>query len=388
MKSKVHIIGPIGDVGGRELETGFIAKTLISDGYDVHITSTINYTDDSQLFGFVDKKQVSQLNQLILQKNLWFRFWAYLSYLRGNKNKLLSDYCSNAVSRKTGYRFSAVKILKAMVDSADLVVLCAQISSTFIKEIVEYGFVTDKPVVIRTSSMILESDRIHKSWLEKVTYFIHHSESNAKRLSFLQHHKYKIIDQCTFRENEMLAIEPACKFQSLLFIGRLAPEKGVLELVEYFKRYGSGLSLSLIGNGPLHEELVVLCKAANNISLKGFVSQNDIVEQIRASDAIIIASIGESGPLVGLEAMASARLVISTSVGAMPERLAGLQNQFWFNIYDEESFKQMLNMLRSLTLDQIETIALENRKRYLARYKREAIENLYKKVIFRLQNPD
>lgn len=383
-KANISIIGPIGDIGGRELETGFIVKTLIDDGYNVHVTSTLNYTDNSQLFDFVNKSDVSQLNSLMVKKSLWLRFWAYVSYIRAGKSKPLSKYCSNAISRKIGYKSKAIKILKTKVDYADVIVLCAQISSAFVKEIVEYCFEENKPVVIRTSSMIIESDKVHKTWLNKVSLFIHHSESNASRLSFLKTHNYKIIDQCTFKEDEMLALSPTNKFKSLLFVGRLSPEKGILEFVDFFKHYGEGLDLTIIGTGDLQDKLELLCKGSTNIQLKGFVPQQEIVEFIKVSDAIIIPSIGESGPLVGLEAMASARLIISTKVGAMPDRLKGLSNQFWFNIDRGESFKKVVEKIRTMIPEQIETIALENRKRYLANYNRNNLENVYKSVIFSL----
>ena len=81
MKQNLLIIGPIGDIGGRELETGFIANTLNKD-YNVNIISTANYTSKSQIFDFVSKAQIVNLNQLVFNQNLWFKLLAVFSHLK------------------------------------------------------------------------------------------------------------------------------------------------------------------------------------------------------------------------------------------------------------------------------------------------------------------
>ena len=317
MKQNLLIIGPIGDIGGRELETGFIAYTLNKD-YNVNIISTANYTSNSQIFDFVSKEQISNLNQLIFNQNFWFKLLAVLGYLKSSKRGLVLDYVSNSLAQKMGYRNYALNQIKKKIDNADAVIICAQISSNYIKEVIEYASSKQKPTLFRTSSTIKYSNVHNKEWLEKVTLFTHHSLSNAKRLAFLENHNYQLIDQCTFKEADMLKIEPTNKFKSLLYIGRLSPEKGISELVSFFKNNQIDLNLKIIGDGQLYNELKIECSQLKNVELLGFLNQDEILDYIDQSDAIIIPSHEESGPLVGLEAMASARLVISTKVGAMP----------------------------------------------------------------------
>ncbi|WP_066219250.1 hypothetical protein [Formosa haliotis] len=78
---KVLIIGPIGDIGGRELETGFIAKTLSSVA-SVKILSTGNMTHNSQIFNFVSDKQIINLKKHLYNSNLFFKVLAILSSLK------------------------------------------------------------------------------------------------------------------------------------------------------------------------------------------------------------------------------------------------------------------------------------------------------------------
>ena len=385
MKQKILIIGPIGDIGGRELETGFIANTL-SEDYDVTICSSSNYTLKSQIFDFVSENQITNLNQLIFKQNLWFKVLTIFSYLKASKKRDILSYVSNSLSKKTGYRNYALSQIKKRIDNTDVVLVCAQISSNYIKEVIEYASFKQKQILFRSSNTIKESALDHKEWLNKVTLFIHHSLSNAKRLSFLDRHNYQLIDQCTYKEDVMLKIQPVDTFKSLLYIGRLSSEKGISELVHFFKENMIDLNLKIIGDGQLYEELKDECNELKNVYLLGYLNQDEIVDLIESSDAIIIPSHEESGPLVGLEAMACARLVISTRVGAMPSRLTGCKNQFWFDINNLETLELALNYIKTINSSEIEEIALENRAKYLDKYQMSVIKNQYKNAIFSLFN--
>lgn len=376
-KKNILIIGPFGDFGGRELETGFIAKSLMDENSDVSIISTMSCTSKSQIFEFIEPEQLKVLDDLVIKKNILFRVLAFISYLKSKNKKPLSFYASNKFSKKLGYRSYVTKALNNLIEKTDLVIVCAQISSAYVKDIVEFAFNNKKPVIIRTSSKISENDKKHKEWLEKVTLFFHHSESNAIRLSFLEHHNYQIIDQCTYREKDLLALTPPKMFRNILFIGRLSPEKGIIELVNYFKTYGDGLNLNIIGDGSLYDDLKTLSQSEDNINLLGYKSQDEIIAYINANDAIIISSFEESGPLVGLEGMAAGRIIISTKVGAMEERLKETPNQFWFETPNSKSFDKTLQKLLQLKSSEIETISNSLRDRYKKKYTFQHISSQY-----------
>ena len=385
MKQRLLIIGPLGDIGGRELETGFIAETF-SEVYNVKIFSTGNLTSKSQIFDFVSQDQVMTLNGKILKKSPWFRALSYLSYLKSSKKKPLVNYTSNSLSKKMGYRAFAISQIKDEIDKCDFIIICAQISSNYIKEVVEYANSNNKPVVLRTSATIKATDVVNKSWLNKINLFIHHSLSNAERLSSLENHNYVLIDQCTFKEVEMLKIEPANTFKRLLYIGRLSSEKGIKELVEFFQNNEVDLDFKIVGDGDLFEVLNSYCDDLDNVHLLGYLNQNEILEHIRLADAIIIPSHEESGPLVGLEGMASARLILSTKVGAMSDRLEGSKNQFWFNINDPQSLRKVIEDIKKFSASEIKGIAEGNRLKYLEKYKKSHIKSQYKNTIFNLIN--
>jgi glycosyltransferase involved in cell wall biosynthesis len=385
MKQNLLIIGPIDDIGGRELETGFIANTF-QDSFKVKILSTINHTSKSQIYDFVSSEQVNQLDKVIYKKKTWFKLLAIISYLKASCKQSVLNYVNNNLAKKTGYRAFALSLIKQTIDNCDLIIICAQISSNYVREIVEYASTRDKPIVLRTSNTIKISDVEHNHWLDKVNLYVHHSLSNAQRLSSIKPYNYILIDQCTFKEEVMLKIKPVTKFKTLLYIGRLSPEKGINELIDFFKNNKTGLKLRIIGDGNLFNEVHNKCSELKNVHLFGFLNQEEIISHIKESDAIIIPSHEESGPLVGLEAMASARIVISTKVGAMLDRLKGCENQFWFDIDNSESLKSVLDTIKSFNSQKIESIAEENRNRYVEKYKMANIKSQYKNAIFNLLN--
>lgn len=385
MKRKVLIVGPLGDFGGRELETGFIAETLI-EAYEVKILSTGNLTSKSQIFDFVSKNKVVTLNQKISKNSLWFRILKCFSYINSNKKQPLINYTSNNLAKKTGYRKFAIQQILEEVDDSDVVILCAQISSNYVEEIVNYANSKKVLVVLRTSMTIKKHQLVDKNWLHKIDLYIHHSQANAAQLSGLKSHHFTIIDQCTYMEAEMLKIKPTEKFSSLLYIGRLSAEKGIKELVTWFKKHGIKLKLNIVGDGDLYSEIKEMSKDLDSLNVLGHLNQKDILQHIKASDAIIIPSLEESGPLVGLEAMASARIILSTKVGAMPERLQGATNQFWFQINDDDSLLRCIGAIEMLDSHQLREIALENRAVYLKNYREKEIRSQYKNAIFKLIN--
>ena len=114
-------------------------------------------------------------------------------------------------------------------------------------------------------------------------------------------------------------------------LSRLSPEKGLRWLVDAFARLRreTDLDVRLVIGGTGEEEEAIRARVAGHgleavVSLAGYVE--DKVAFHRAVDVFVVTSDAEGGPISGLEAMASGRILISTPVGAMPDRLAGSQD--------------------------------------------------------------
>jgi glycosyltransferase involved in cell wall biosynthesis len=117
----------------------------------------------------------------------------------------------------------------------------------------------------------------------------------------------------------------------ILSVGRLVAFKGFEQLIDagaVLAKRGHDFICEIIGDGPLHEPLQARIdheNLASRVILLGSLSQAAVFERLRATDIFALPSIvDEKGasdifPTVILEAMASARPVVSTRLAGIPE---------------------------------------------------------------------
>jgi len=106
----------------------------------------------------------------------------------------------------------------------------------------------------------------------------------------------------------------------ILFLGRLEPAKGIHELlaaVELLAPRYPHLRLVLAGSGPM------TIPRAPHIVQPGWIDAATRADELRRAAIFCLPSHAEGLPLALLEAMAAGKAVVATSVGAVPEALAG-----------------------------------------------------------------
>jgi len=112
----------------------------------------------------------------------------------------------------------------------------------------------------------------------------------------------------------------------LAIIARLSPvkdHKNLIDAMAYLLkqvRPENMPKLNIIGDGPLHQELV---NYSENFGLKEHVlflgERNDIVELLAETDVFVLSSVAEGIPMTILEAMSCSTPIVSTNVGGIPE---------------------------------------------------------------------
>ena len=111
----------------------------------------------------------------------------------------------------------------------------------------------------------------------------------------------------------------------VLFLGRFASIKGVLELASAAKivvEEDSDVFFLFVGEGPLHRELAdYLQPIKENSMIIGWLPPDKIHEPYLASDIFVLPSKSEALPLTILEAMAAKLHIVTTPVGGVPEVL-------------------------------------------------------------------
>ena len=110
-----------------------------------------------------------------------------------------------------------------------------------------------------------------------------------------------------------------------LAAGRLAPAKDYPTMLNAFAdlcRRRPEATLAIAGDGPLRSEVEQLVRRVGlgeRVRMLGL--RSDVPRLLQASDALVLSSAWEGMPVVVLEAMASRRPIVATSVASLPELL-------------------------------------------------------------------
>jgi len=129
-------------------------------------------------------------------------------------------------------------------------------------------------------------------------------------------------DEISRLKKELLEIEENIK--TILFVGRLHPEKNIETLFYAYKKVletHNNVILAVVGTGPEGEkcrELVEKLGLADKVKFLGYVPHAQIPKYYNVADIYVLTSIWEEWSNTIMEAMASRVPVIATNVGGNP----------------------------------------------------------------------
>jgi glycosyltransferase involved in cell wall biosynthesis len=118
-------------------------------------------------------------------------------------------------------------------------------------------------------------------------------------------------------------IDPASK--TLVCIGRLAPAKGHLMLVDAFSQaVKSGVDAKLVfcGDGELRGAIEGLAAAGGlqgRVEITGWIDEAEVRRRLLSARCLVLPSFAEGLPMVIMEAFALGRPVISSMIAGIPE---------------------------------------------------------------------
>jgi len=122
------------------------------------------------------------------------------------------------------------------------------------------------------------------------------------------------------------------KYTKFLCIARLVPQKGIIYLLEAFKKLVKDfpkIKLTIVGNGPLYHQFqnyIFQNQLTHNICLVG--TKKNTKKILNKHHVFILPSLWEGRGIVILEAMAAGLSIITTPVGGIPENLKSKKNAF------------------------------------------------------------
>jgi len=147
-----------------------------------------------------------------------------------------------------------------------------------------------------------------------------------------------------------------------LFYGRLAPEKGVMTLINTWKRLTKDVKLKIIGEGAMSALIKDEVKSSNlsNIEFLGFRKGEELFDYIRNASFVLVPSEWyENNPLTIVEAYSSGKPVIGSNIGGIPELIIEGKTGYLFRMGDSEELEKKIyeavNMNDSAYMEMSET---------------------------------
>lgn len=101
----------------------------------------------------------------------------------------------------------------------------------------------------------------------------------------------------------------------IVFVGRLAPEKEIGQILEAAERHPS-LHFTLVGDGPQRAEADAAAERLPNVEATGWVSRTEVLRRIDAADLLVLPSRYETFGSAAFEAMIRGRpAIVSPNCG-------------------------------------------------------------------------
>jgi colanic acid/amylovoran biosynthesis glycosyltransferase len=159
-------------------------------------------------------------------------------------------------------------------------------------------------------------------------------------------------------------IDPASRV--LVCVGRLAPQKGQLLLVEAFAdalARGADAELVLVGDGELRDSIERAVESRGirgKVRITGWVDEAGVRKELLAGRALVLPSFAEGLPVVIMEAFAVGRPVLSTFIAGIPE-LVRPDNGWLVPAGSKEALTQAILTVLDTPVAELEAMAARGR---------------------------
>ena len=169
------------------------------------------------------------------------------------------------------------------------------------------------------------------------------------------------------------SVQPAA-IPRLVCVGRLSKEKAQLLLVEaayQLMQKGIEFELVLAGDGEMRSEiehLITQYGLTQKIRITGWLSSNQVREEILAARSLVLPSFTEGLPVVIMEAFALRRPVLATYVGGIPELVIQGENGWLFPAGSVNELAAALKDCLSTSPDELKTMGDSGYHRVVQRH--------------------
>jgi glycosyltransferase involved in cell wall biosynthesis len=130
-----------------------------------------------------------------------------------------------------------------------------------------------------------------------------------------------------------------------LFFGRLKPIKGILTLIESWKKVNTNIKLKVAGEGFLSDKIerIIHEEGLTNVELIGYKTGMELEDLIKHSSFIIVPSeCYENNPLTIIEGYSFGKPVIGSRSGGIPEMVEEGRTGFTFEMGNVEELVKVI----------------------------------------------
>lgn len=236
------------------------------------------------------------------------------------------------------------------------------------------------------SAAMLAYHRAKGTWSNNIDVYVALSEFNRSLFC-----RAGFADSSIFVKPNFLRSDPGPgprKRAGALFAGRLIPEKGISTLLTAWQRIGSRLPLTILGDGPLRDEVASAAEASDGaVRWLGWRSRSEVDEALGAASVVISPSLWiEAGPLSVIESFARGTPVIASRLGSLAEFVESDVTGYLFDPGNPESLVAAVEKFLNLP-DCGATMGQAARDIFLGTYSVEpAYKNLLDLYAFALKN--
>jgi len=160
----------------------------------------------------------------------------------------------------------------------------------------------------------------------------------------------------------------------LVCVGRLCEQKGQLLLIDAIHRLknkGVEIQLVLAGDGELRgevEHLIRKYELSGNVVITGWISSDQVRDELLNSRALVLPSFAEGLPVVIMEAMSLRRPVLSTHIAGIPELVQSGTNGWLFPAGSVDSLVEAIENCLNTPIEKLEGMSESGFERVVARH--------------------
>jgi glycosyltransferase involved in cell wall biosynthesis len=387
LKKILFILGFLSQYGGLENEFTAFANLATKNGFSVTA-----YTPNKVQADSIAKQQLAKLCTFESAQEYWrrcisgkaFYIASLIKYLARRRQWpspseeiFLAQRPAKKYIIKDFWHLHGLKIIK----NCDIVHLFGK-PSKFVVDGAKIAYAVGKPIVYSTVSAMDEKySRSHPDFVDSsniCNVITVCSTQKAKNVThyFNYRNDIRVIEQWAYLTEDKLLGLPIdtisrCENVTIGTVSRLDRGKGIDTLLYAFSKLIQNRTinarLKIAGDGEYEGQLRKIMEEMNLAACVEFVGHipTEAIHSFYGSlDIFIMPSEWEGGPVTGVEAMAAGLPIISTPVGAMPERLRHGEDGLFV---EAKSVNELEQAIRHLIFDKDLRLKMKQsaRKRYL-----------------------